>query len=494
MSESRILRYAVASSADGFVVDAADRPAVTVQLQPTHFEVSWPSSATVLFDPFEEINETALEQRVQHRVSPLDYVRLTSVVAEGLMREWEPRRDGTWPGVREWAIGRTRRAIGKRVHQEWQRLSAKVSPDVLAVQRAVFAATHGSGGAAFCPELYRHPFIVSDILKYRAAAVACRNAAALYDKMVWRHMDDGAADMGYRIIGVERIPGHNSSEETVDALHNWRDLFSDTGQSYRSLNRTLMNLPGGVPHTVVCNLNRIHLERPVTDRLEFLLLTLHAGRRGRLGGGIHGEVVARAQRPQIVEALKRVASHTRNSLSHRRTAHIGFLLDYLADCPDEHNGSIVGLADKAIRWHRDQREAGIQEALKDLPRATPTSLPPIPMPDDPDIRFLATVGDIADEGLSMEHCVVSYARGAVNGEAYLFHIDLNGVSATGEVNRWGQVVQVRGPRNAMENAAVRYGKRVLHKWSLRLRTSCNNRQEDVAQVDVHGFDPFAEVA
>ena len=63
----------------------------------------------------------------------------------------------------------------------------------------------------------------------------------------------------------------------------------------------------------------------------------------------------------------------------------------------------------------------------------------------------------------MNNCVASYARSAVRGLCYLFHVDHAATEATIEVDRAGRVVQAAGPGNRM-NAASRWGRRVLSRW------------------------------
>jgi hypothetical protein len=89
--------------------------------------------------------------------------------------------------------------------------------------------------------------------------------------------------------------------------------------------------------------------------------------------------------------------------------------------------------------------------------------PPIPPPEDPNVRFLSSVEEVCEEGARMNNCVASYTRSAVPGICYLFHVSNAGEQATIEVDRAGRVVQAVGPGNRM-NAASRWGRRVLGRW------------------------------
>ncbi len=156
-------KYTVRELPDGFTIDASDRPRVTVTLHPTYLSVDW-QYAGELRPRFHDID--------RHRISPLHYNGLLQSVARGLMRDWEPPEGRSkWRDARGWAVIQTRGAIGKRVHQQWQRFLAQVDPKVVAVHRAVYAATLRVGGLAFCEALYEHDYIVNDVTNYRAAAV-----------------------------------------------------------------------------------------------------------------------------------------------------------------------------------------------------------------------------------------------------------------------------------------------------------------------------------
>ena len=143
----------------------------------------------------------------------------------------------------------------------------------------------------------------------------------------------------------------------------------------------------------------------------------------------------------------------------RREGAVQFLLDF----PERHAGRIVGLAEKSIRWHRAGYQQEAEKAIVNLGRETKLATPPVPLPEIQGIRFLATVGDVADEGHRMEHCIGSYARQAAWGECYLFHVDHGDEEASVEVSPFGVVVQAWGPRNR-RNKATRWAEQVLGQW------------------------------
>src|SRR5262249_44877346 len=268
-----------------------------------------------------------------------------------------------------------------------------------------------------------------------------------------------ASQMGAKVtLQLDPQPG-----SILSLLQDWRSLFSVTGTPYTSLNRTLMNLPGGVPSALVCDLNKIQLQRPLTDRLEFLVALLAT----QHNNGRHQALFMAARREEILRALQRVAAHLRHELSPRRTKDVAFFVRFLSDYPEAHHGNIVGLAHKSIVWHQQEQGQRIANTLRTLGPDTPAALPPIALPERPQIRFLATVKDICEEGVMMDHCISTYAEKAIKGACFLFHVEHEGTMASVQVNAEGRVVQSRGPRNR-KNLASQWGERILGQWGREL--------------------------
>ena len=171
-----------------------------------------------------------------------------------------------------------------------------------------------------------------------------------------------------------------------------------------------------------------------------------------------------ARAPQIREALRRVAAHTRNDLRVTRQRDLRFLIDFLIDFPDPHQGTIVGLADKAIRWH--QRQLALERAttVRRYGAHRHVGTPPIPLPSDSAIRHLGTVEDIVDEGQRMGHCVASYVPEAIAGRCYLFHVEHEGDADPVMVQWDGAITEAAGPRNR-RNEALPWGVGQLRQWA-----------------------------
>jgi hypothetical protein len=337
---------------------------------------------------------------------------LSSLVPRVLMRDWEPPADKgkPFPGLKRWVVKQTAKAVGKRLHQHWKRLLAQVNPIVLEVQRKMFAATMTLGDLASDEELYRHKGVVDDIINYRAAAIAAVNVGYLAHCHVHIRSEGGygAAQLDaqqeylLQLVGPHGLdlcsrirPGERVRRLLhrihIELMKNWRDLFSDTGRTYASLDRTLMDLPGGIPGTLVSKLNRWHLERPYTERLELMALLLY----GECDSKHNAHVFQHARVPDIKRAMRRVADATHHELSPRRTKDVKLVVDYLADYPEEHAGDISGLARRSIEWHGEQHDREIGEELDRSGVDTETALPP-KLHDIDDLAFLQTVADVRE--------------------------------------------------------------------------------------------------
>ena len=71
----------------------------------------------------------------------------------------------------------------------------------------------------------------------------------------------------------------------------------------------------------------------------------------------------------------------------------------------------------------------------------------------------------------MKHCIATstYINKALSGDSYLFHIDHleTGQVASVEVDRFGRVIQSRGPANFI-NTAAKQGESLLKEWGQKI--------------------------
>jgi hypothetical protein len=329
--------------------------------------------------------------------------------------------------------------------------------------------------------------LVGDVLRYRAAAIALVEAehlARLRHQRRWVYRSELrqwiaqgqklglTSDLARRTLSEMYHRAHGCldfgdvSLDVLSEIGDWRGLFSPTGETYRSLNRTLDNLPGGIGVGPLCNLARVHLERPILDRIELLVVCWAAGYLRTDAKSLQFlHMVMHARRAQIVEAMNRVARFLGIQMNARRARQIADVMRFLADYPEPHTGTIVGLADKTIAWHRWWQAKEQHELLERLGADTAVAHPDIPIPEVAGIEFLSTIGALVQEGARMQHCVASYAPRALEGHCYLFHIEHRGEHATVEVSRYsGTVVQALGAHN-QPNKAAAWGERVLRKWA-----------------------------
>jgi hypothetical protein len=330
-----------------------------------------------------------------------------------------------------------------------------VDPVVLEVQGAVLEVSEQVPPLARQASLYREPFVARDVARYPAAAIALANL----DPLLWMHL-----------CATRDVPDREPApDDLIGAMANWRGLFSPDGQSYPSLNRTLMNLPRAFPPQLVCRLRRVRLERPVTDPLELRVLLL----RAEMPPGPNDGVLRAGSAAEIRRAVARVGRFAGRSLDPESDEDLGFVLRFLGGCWEPHHGRLGGLVGKAIRSHHRESERDRQEAARSqLERAggpeIPTARPPVSLPAVRGITFLKTTGDLIDEGRRMQHCVASMTYEAVVGALYFFHVEHGGHAATAAVDRDGQLFEVTGPRNTVKNDAVDWADYQLAKWARQL--------------------------
>lgn len=490
-------KYQLSELPDGFFIEGRDRPKVTAGLRPF----------IGLFVYYPRDNGEVLRH-----FGLFEFGEWIKDIATGLLRDWKPpqrEKKPSW-GVRDWAVKQTSKCICKKVNTQWSRLLAKVNPTVVAAQRAMYAATQKCSDLAGTYQFYEKPFVIKDITNYRAAAIASvysdvllREAPAEY--MAKRLPEYRAFEQALAARGFNRFAFHlgerqsPSWEDRLEALDHWMDLYSPVRKANGPLRSTLMNLPGGVSPWRLTRLQFVELPRPITKRLELAFVTVLPGEWLLESDKL--AIVLDSREDEIKAALGRLSEHLHWPLSHRKTRDIHRLAQFMGDYPDNHNGRLKGWLDKSIRWHRDCRQQEIDRTLQRLGAETKTSLPGAPLPTEPGVRFLRTVGEVCQEGADMEHCVASYAAYAVHGDVYFFHVARDGEaiyvqrgpfrgpttarllvrrafdpalfganSATISVTRGGEMEQAHGPRNS-RNRAVTWGERVLRRWGRQL-ASC----------------------
>ena len=465
-------------------------PTPVIRERTNGFTVTWEQRGSVNVSSHVTCFELEAGSGHPERFGFYEARRLTKTIVDQVM--------GDRPSVTEMT-----RQLAPSVRAQCTRLRRAADPTVAAVHHAISRVTPASPTIALDPELYRHAYVVRDIVKFRAAAIVAANLEWLQPRYVhtliaasseWNTLQALAQAHGAEMT-FDVYPDPDSAHSVREArslpgpsfrhLREWRNLLASRGRSYRSLDRTLMNLPRGVPGRFVCFLSTTTLPRPITDRLELFLLTLFLAARSPdidlLGSRIREtddgkeQLFLAARAPQIREALRRVAAHTGNDLRDSRQGDLCFLMRFLLDFPNPHRGTIVGLAKKAIRWHQHQLADERATMLQRYGAKKRVTLPPIPAPADAEVRLLETVGEVVREGEQMNHCVAHYIPDALTGRHYLFHIEHEGEAATVMVKQDGQAVQAQGPRNR-RNDAAQWGERRLKAWGGGLRSVRTQRE------------------
>jgi hypothetical protein len=256
-------------------------------------------------------------------------------------------------------------------------------------------------------------------------------------------------------------------------MSQWRGVYAPDGRPYRSLNRTLAKVPLRFPMHLLPALRSVRLERPIEHAAELAaLLTLLCGHLDVLpaeAARSRIRIFMRASAREIRDTCSVVLAILRRNPSGRFVADLEPVLTYLNDYPEPFTGRLPALAHRVERWHRNAHNRVAPRTIATLGGTDrETARPPIELPSDPRIHFLATVGGVVLEGKVMRHCIGHYAGQAVAGECFLFHVEYQDCAASFEVRKNGNVAQGFGPRNCY-NEAVEWGYEKLNRWARELR-------------------------
>jgi len=377
-----------------------------------------------------------------------------------MYKDWAPKppkgkEDWVHPAVSNWAKKKTASALNHRVHDIWKNLLQQVSPEILELHKKLYAVAGGVGNWENVKRAFDKgdEYLLEDMVNYRAARIA--------------------------ILGCN---------ERIMEEKNWMRAFSYSDKISTSLKKTLMQLPYGIAYFDAIYLNQIELPEPVTTRLKLLaystLARMYIGtedERQRRDEFKH--VLLKSTEKDIRNAVRFMWEHFPNEKTgdFRRLRQIKSTLDMIFDYRGEiGDWDILGLAKRSEEYHHNvelqervqaeerekRRHSGDKEYAKLI--SSNTALPPIPLPENPSVKFLDTYQSVVNEGKIMEHCIAQYAERAVYGHSYLFHVDYEGEMASVEVNPVGYVLQSYGKRDC-SNKASEYGRKELNKWAKKLK-------------------------
>ena len=356
----------------------------------------------------------------------------------------------------EWMERRTRKCLAKPIKRIWKRLVLGFD-DPLAVKlhKKFHSLKGGDGRKDVLREMIKHP---------EKHVYAIRDTLNIY-----------AARATYFLFG---------GESALDI--GWLNYWCPDGELSSAMRKTLSQYTGyGIGWQYMLPLFDLkdYITEPITSRLKILALWTIARGRGYDAVQAIMPVINRSTEAEMKRAIE-IAHEQRivefgpdtrwNKLDFRRTKYLESTISWILDVTREMDleqvaeCKITGLARRSVDYHRNrarwERERRLEWEKKNAELlASKTALPPIDLPDDECIRFLDTYKSIRDEGDFMQHCVGGYASSAVNGENFLFHIQVDNAHATAQVTKSGQLYQIHGPGNR-HSKAVDYGKKVLSEW------------------------------
>jgi hypothetical protein len=411
-----------------------------------------------------------------------DCYSLMDNIAEHFVNQWHSPKNKPIPSKRFslWLKKKMSKSVTLLAHPEWQRCLNELDPKITALQKRLFAIAGGKGTPYHVDRTLSlsDNYLIGDIMKYRAAGLA--------------------------VLFID---------SAIIKRYGWMAMFASDYNPYRSLRRTLMSLPNGIGMRDLCFLPDITLPEPVTTKLK-LMAYLSLAHMNNNDQTPFIRMLQRSTEQDVKKAIQLMWHYFPDEKTgdFRRTSEIRRALRLIYDCPiDPGNVDILGFAKRSEEYHHNdylrmqierearEREMALHKAKEKAMMKSKTAIPPIPLPDNPAIKFLDTYQAVVDEGASMNHCIATYARKAVVGGCYLFHVDYNGIPASVEVSPRGYVEQSYGERDKI-NEASEYGKRMLSTWAKGL-LKCNgkpiidqkikNIEEDGAVAIPENFDlPF----
>jgi hypothetical protein len=375
-----------------------------------------------------------------------------------LYQDWELKKksenDAVNFRIEQWAKTTTRKTLAKKLRIIWGNCCNNLDPKVVELHKKLFSVSKGSGQwqrvDGILSNKKKFKYVIEDMLDYPAARIA-----VLHSDMI--------VSWG---VDISEWDG------------NWMQEYAFNDETYTSLNKTLMNLPYGVVYYNILALKNIILPEPATTRMRLWaysqLARLHIDDKNKNALFL---VLKRSTDEEIKNAIRLIWKYfplygegKDNFRRHNSIRHaLGLIFDYPLDIGD---WDIIGLAKRSEKYHHDLdmqehvRQMEWEKANQILMAAT-TKLPPVPLPIDENIKFLNSYKAVYDEGELMGHCIAQYAKSAVDGYCYLFHIDYSGEMASVEVRSDGFVNQAYGPRDTI-NKASEYGKKELSKWAKKL--------------------------
>jgi hypothetical protein len=340
-------------------------------------------------------------------------------------------------GFRAWSWKKYNKVICKVFYPYWKEWNERQPLDGI---RSVYRMLYSVNGKP--PAYYqmkriatyaeRHPYYISDILKYRYM----RYALAIWEP--------------------------EQAETTLQRAFE-----------YPVMRRMLADVPGRLPASVfasVVGLGGGSIKRKLTTRMEWLAAGAMLDRAVNM---LPIEALNRSTPEQVMKAYRLIAEHRHFTTSIRNAKPVMFAFEYLRDGAAAINDrvSIVGAAEAAIAWHRNNgwnvwdNEWGTED-FTDL-SAIVFPEPTFKALEDPRFTRMTNVALLRAEGSEMGHCCGTYWRQCASGDSFIYSFsDPELGKATIELDGLGHVMQSWGPHNSSTPAAHLARKLVVEAMDL----------------------------
>ncbi|MCK5742780.1 MAG: PcfJ domain-containing protein, partial [Chlorobi bacterium] len=238
-------------------------------------------------------------------------------------------------------------------------------------------------------------------------------------------------------------------KDIISCLKSWRKLYSITERVSRALNKTLSNLTDISGSNNMLEFPNYSLVRPLSNRLEIAVSSCGYDSR-------HSKIIMHAKEDRIIRALSLYSQHIRGVAVDSFLSLISEFVEFLDKFPDIHNGNIVGLTEKAIKWQEEEKDRDVMKLFCKYDETNKTAIPQFKLCENENIQFLSSAVDIVQEGVTMKHCITEFIEAAIEGRSFYYHVNFNEESATAELDKYGRLVQINGPKNKT-NTAVDFG-------------------------------------
>jgi hypothetical protein len=272
------------------------------------------------------------------------------------------------------------------------------------------------------------------------------------------------------VEGIGADPSPEAADELVDGLRSWRKLYLEGGTPKKTMNRALTIIDDAYDPVSVWGLRRVKLSRTPETRAEIELLGALGAHPRWADLGPHVKMIERTD-PALLERALDVVERDMSArvLASSSAAHLAAeLLAWISVGPKTQFKRAINTA--------------ILQARDAVKNSTPTARPPIDLPRSRAVRFLASFDEIVEEGRVMGHCVATRAQLAVDGRAYIFHVEIGQHRATIQMSATGRIVEARGPGNG-QSPACAIGCKLLSDWAAGFEEGKRERQKRAWLLD-----------